>query len=257
MQAFIDWFLSLFGVSNMPVFEKQANTPVFEKQEESMSSVDIANYLREKLPNMHAQYADAYAQAALNHQTIYLKPIEFALLHAGVIDRESKAGALLRPRGSGGTGDPTPRWYTSGREPPWASELNLFTGNVRSGYDENREDGFREEDTQVEVRPPAYAGASVAGWGYGLGQIDFASNREWLDANNWKDPYINLDKSAGILSDGIERFGDIRLGVVAYNAGYNHAYGSGDPDRYTTGKNYSKDVISRANAFGFDKLRVV
>ena len=97
----------------MPVFEKQANTPVFEKQEESMSSVDIANYLRDKLPPMHAQYADAYAQAALNHQTIYLKPIEFALLHAGVIDRESKAGGLLRPRGPGGTGlsYPDPRLH--------------------------------------------------------------------------------------------------------------------------------------------------
>src|SRR6267378_3498740 len=109
MQSFIDWFLSLFGVSN--------DMPVFEKQEESMSSVDIANYLRDKLPPMHAQYADAYAQAALNHQTIYLKPIEFALLHAGVIDRESKAGGLLRPRGPGGTGDPTPRWFVNGREP--------------------------------------------------------------------------------------------------------------------------------------------
>lgn len=210
---------------------------------------NLGDYLASNLPSRLAQFSDAFAQAANARATLGMSPQDFALLHAGVIDRESfyaGGGWALRPRGPDGTGDPSPRWYDEEAIPNWASELGLLTGNVRMDDEGN---------SQVEVRPPAFAGASVPGWGYGLGQIDFVSWKDWLAANNWKDPYVNLDKSAEILAKALDDTGSVRYGVAGYNANLANVLSAKrrnlDPDIYTTGKNYSKDVIARAVNFGF------
>jgi len=243
--------LLALGIGRNPVLPKQDAS----MEDSDMTSNQVADKLRDELPSGHVQFADAYAQAAFAHAPVQLKPYDFALIHAAIIDRESGAGIFLRPRGPEGVGDFKTRWYNEDSVPNWASELNLYTGNVRVKT-ETYEDGSVEQVNQIEVSPPAYAGAEVSGWGYGLGQIDFVSWRQWLDTHDWKDPFVNLNKSAEILSNGINRLGDIRYGIASYNAGLNHNYGIGDPDRFTTSGNYSRDVLARANRFGFTKITV-
>lgn len=218
-----------------------------------MDANALANYLRESLPNRHAQFADAYAQAAGARAPVgplSVSVSDFALLQAGLIDRESfykgSGGWALRPRGPQGTGDPATRWMDASNFPDWVTDLGLLTGNIRTDADT----GYQE----AEVAPPQWAGAEVPGWGYGLGQIDFATWKDWLASNDWKDPFVNLDKSADILSGYCVQLGTLRLGVAAYNAGVDRVYRNrSNPDVVTSGGDYSADVIARASGFGFSR----
>lgn len=212
-----------------------------------------------KLPSRHAAYATAYAEAAQVNRTSLLSSLEFALIHAALVDRESftKDGYwALRPPGPSGVGDPSNRWYNDDAIPEAVEPLieALFTGRSRKD---------KHGKTQLEVRPPKWADATYPGWGYGLGQIDFAApkkfegltNKDWLAKYDWKNPRFNLMRSAAILLDSLVHFNDIRMGVAGYNARFD-LVDLKDPDKFTTGHDYSEDVLTRATRFGLDRKLV-
>lgn len=97
------------------------------------------------------------------------------------------------------------------------------------------------------------------GHGHGLGQIDDRSYPVWCERGLWKDPQEALRMSAAVLQEKIRQISPsvpandrLRVGLVAYNAGAHHAvhdYFAGEPDRHTTGRDYSKDVLKRSGVF--------
>jgi hypothetical protein len=130
--------------------------------------------------------------------------------------RESAWGLTLKPKGPSGTGD----WgRRNGQMPP---------------------DGL--------------------GWGRGLMQIDYAAH-EFARTGNWRDPHDNIFYGCEELSSDIEFFAKaaypnvdpVRAGVAAYNCGRGNvvkAINAGqDVDQYTTGHDYSRDVVRRADWF--------
>jgi len=142
----------------------------------------------------------------------------------GIGSRESHWGKILRPAGPGGTGDFAKRSYpTRYREGPLPS------------------DG--------------------GGFGRGLMQIDFDSH-EFARSGNWKDPKANILYGAEVLSSSLEFLKGktnlegkdlLRAALAGYNAGPGNAlsaYRDGrDIDFYTSGRDYSKDVLNRAGFF--------
>jgi hypothetical protein len=143
---------------------------------------------------------------------------------AAIISRESQWGIALHPPGPAGTGDFAERKNRK----PW-----------RPG-----------------PKPP-----DGKGFGRGLMQVDFDSH-EFARKGNWWDPLQNIDYGCGVLSDMIKYLGPriiengeklLRAAIAAYNCGPGNvrkAVRSGfDVDFYTTGKNYSKDILERADFF--------
>jgi hypothetical protein len=113
------------------------------------------------------------------------------------------------------------------------------------------------------------------GHGHGLMQIDDRSFPRFTASDDWKDPQLNIDKGASVLR---EKWDDYqthtgkkvqvsnqaflvpklagasaqRIVIASYNAGRGAWRGAalkGDPDRYTTGHDYSEDVMARASVF--------
>ncbi len=136
---------------------------------------------------------------------------------AGVGSRESHWGLILKPPGPAGTGDHTPR---SGQMPP---------------------DG--------------------GGWGRGLMQIDYKYH-EFARTGNWQDPRDNILYGVKVLADSRRFFKRktnlqgvdlLRAALAGYNAGPTNtlrAIRDGrDIDFYTTGRDYSKNVLDRAGWF--------
>jgi hypothetical protein len=145
---------------------------------------------------------------------------------AGIGSRESGWGLSLIPPGSGpaGTGDftarPTPKPFRSGSRPP---------------------DG--------------------AGFGRGLMQIDYDAH-EFARTGNWKDPRANILYGAQVLRDCRQFIGAraslsastlLRASLAGFNAGPQSAWTALrlelDIDFFTTGRDYSKDVLNRAGWF--------
>jgi len=218
---------------------------------DSEDDVNLIETVGDSLPQRHSQFATAYVKAARKWAPVDMNYLDYSLILAAIIDRESYAGYYLKPKGPEGTGDPTPRYFRADRIPEQIDSLqdaSLYTGNTKEDADGN---------TLVEIRPPAWAGAQVAGWGYGLGQIDFMSFKDWLASNNWKDPIINIRKSGEIFSKNLSSLnGDVRRAIAAYNAGVGRISKvdpEDDPDRFTTGGDYSSDVIARAQSFGLTR----
>lgn len=114
------------------------------------------------------------------------------------------------------------------------------------------------------------------GHGYGLMQIDVRSYGEWTASGAWHHPDQVIEKGAQVLDqkmcqahNGVGRLitvggysftgatfrsatDAIRVAVAAYNAGLwaYYCFSKGeDPDRLTTGHNYSKDVLARQAEF--------
>jgi len=114
------------------------------------------------------------------------------------------------------------------------------------------------------------------GHGYGIMQIDDRSYPDWCNSGQWKDVNACIQKGALVLDEKREtirsgqgsrlRVGDktfvgkpgltagelLQTAVAAYNSGL-WAYYSlttfGDPDRRTTGRDYSVDTLTRAEIF--------
>ncbi len=143
---------------------------------------------------------------------------------AGIGSRESHWGLSLRPPGPGGTGDFTER---------------RFPTRFRSGS-----------------HPP-----DSAGFGRGLMQIDY-DYHEFARIGKWKDPKENILYGAKILHDS-KRFFErktnlrgldlLRAAIASYNSGPRRVLMAIrrklDFDYYTTGGDYSADVLNRAGFF--------
>lgn len=125
------------------------------------------------------------------------------------------------------------------------------------------------------------------GWGRGIMQIDYGSERGWLSMNNWRDPYTNIKKAAQIfkakldylkatpktptvavtgdeatrrgVASGVYRdprplSGDLlfRAALAAYNTGELNALRSVAvgvaPDKTTYGGNYGSTLLPRIAA---------
>lgn len=143
----------------------------------------------------------------------------------GIGSRESAWGLALSPQGPEGTGDYARRT----RIRPW-----------RQGY-----------------YPP-----DQGGFGRGLMQIDYDWH-EFARGDDWRDATKNLLYAAGVLADAekaihhrMPHLGQqqrLRATLAAYNCGPGNvltALRTGrDVDYFTTGRDYSRDVLSRAAWF--------
>lgn len=141
----------------------------------------------------------------------------------GIGSRESGWGLYLRPKGPAGSGDflprPTPKPWRRGRTP---------------------DDGH--------------------GFGRGLMQIDYDAH-EFARTGDWTDPAANIRYGANVLQDNLRYFRNrdipsdrvLACAIAAYNCGPRNvliAVKSGRPiDYFTTGRDYSADVFSRAGWF--------
>jgi len=97
-----------------------------------------------------------------------------------------------------------------------------------------------------------------SGHGHGWMQIDDRSFGGWLKSAAWWIPKVNVEQGAKVLKEKIKQVMNygapadlaLQIGLAGYNQG---AWGAwqdykkyGDPDKTTTGRNYSKDVFKRA-----------
>lgn len=142
----------------------------------------------------------------------------------GIGSRESHWGLILRPAGPAGTGDFTER---------------RFPARFRQG-----------------PLPP-----DGGGFGRGLMQIDFDA-QEFARTGNWRDPKENISYGCQVLAESrdlIQRKTNLkgrdllRAALAGYNAGPGNALTAirdgRDVDFFTTGRNYSSDVLNRAGFF--------
>ncbi len=173
-------------------------------------------------PHMRAQFAeamkyhDAIARAA---EAGRLDP----LIICGLGSRESGWGLLLHPPGPGGCGDFKPR---------------SFPTRFRQG-----------------ALPPE------GGFGRGLMQIDFDAF-EFARTGPWRDPAENIAFACRLLASNLALVARkapftgsdaLRAALAAYNCGCGNLLRAlrqaRDPDFYTTGRNYSAEVLNRAGFF--------
>lgn len=101
------------------------------------------------------------------------------------------------------------------------------------------------------------------GHGFSLMQIDNRSFPQWCASGAWRDVHQAVDKGAQVLQNKQQElsqyhtFADptdlLRCSIAAYNCGAHAALQSflidGNPDRHTTGGDYSADVFQRAVIF--------
>jgi hypothetical protein len=143
---------------------------------------------------------------------------------AGIGSRESHWGLALRPPGPDGTGDFTPR---------------RFPAQHRDGS-----------------MPP-----DGLGFGRGLMQIDFDFH-EFARTGNWRDPEKNIMYGVKLLHDFRKLIAHrteltdlelLRAAIASYNAGPGRVLRAIrlklDIDHFTSGGDYSRDVLSRAGFF--------
>lgn len=90
-----------------------------------------------------------------------------------------------------------------------------------------------------------------AGNGWGLSQIDRRFHPAFTSSHDPRDHRAVIEYGARLLREETDRFTTVREGLVAYNAGPDaviDAQAQGlDVDAFTTGGDYSRDVLSRAN----------
>ncbi len=142
----------------------------------------------------------------------------------GIGSRESQWGLSLKPPGPDGTGDFVKRH---------------FPARYRDG-----------------PLPP-----DGGGFGRGLMQIDY-DYHEFARIGNWKDPKANIFYGAKILRDfrrylerkmNLRGLNLLRAAIASYNTGTHRVltatWKALDFDFYTTGADYSIDVLNRAGFF--------
>jgi hypothetical protein len=120
------------------------------------------------------------------------------------------------------------------------------------------------------VQPPPHGRLGDYGNGHGPGQIDRGSYAEWC--KDWRagllTPEDGIDKAAEVLADKLVKVTALtakmkkkptpdellRAACAAYNTGEvrasNCLIDGKDVDRYTTGRDYSADVLIRAKILG-------
>jgi hypothetical protein len=143
---------------------------------------------------------------------------------AGLGSRQSRWGLALKPRGAAGSIDWMPRPFTQ----PW------------------RQDPL----------PP-----DGQGFGRGLLRIDY-DMCGFARTGDWRDPAANIRQGCTLLTDAkavlrrrtvLHGRALLRAALAAYNCGIDnvlHAVRQGyDLDFYTSGRDYSRDVVNRAGFF--------
>lgn len=107
----------------------------------------------------------------------------------------------------------------------------------------------RESAGGRTLNPRGPAGVGDFGHGRGLMQIDDRAHPEFTTGEEWKDPQANITYGSKLLRSLYDAGGgDLRAAIAAYNAGP-RALTLTDPDVITTGRNYSADVLARADSF--------
>jgi hypothetical protein len=144
-------------------------------------------------------------------------------LIGGIGSRESNWGLILKPKGPAGTGDFIKRGPRGDRTRPL---------------------------------PP-----DGGGFGRGLMQVDYDAH-PFAQGEDWKDPGKNIMYGCKVLADsrafiqrktGLQGKELLRAALAAYNCGPGNALAAIrdalDVDFYTAGRDYSRDVLSRAGWF--------
>ena len=190
---------------------------------------DLSTVFPTTFPGNHAALLAQFAQANTKYKAFIddaAKQFGFQpSVIGGIGSRESQWGLDLKPAGAGpaGTGDFAPR---------------RFPTRFRTG-----------------PLPPE------GGFGRGLMQIDFDAF-EFARTGNWKDPAANIRFGCQVLAEShdfiqrkahLEGRALLRAAIAGYNAGPGNAlraFRDGhDIDFFTTGRDYSKDVLNRAGFF--------
>lgn len=136
------------------------------------------------------------------------------------------------------------------RESGWGYFLNPSRDPTGTGDKHPRKNKTRFRNDSL---PP-----DGGGFGRGLMQIDFDAH-EFARSENWKDPKKNICYGCSVLrsfSNYIKRtfpnmseHDQFRASIASYNCGPGNVAKAInkrlDPDSYTTGKDYSKDVLER------------
>jgi len=102
------------------------------------------------------------------------------------------------------------------------------------------------------------------GHGHGIFQIDDRTWGDWINSNNWQDPYTNGIQGMAILTQngqGIYQAVDPTVALATTIASYNtgpanaeNGAAAGNPDQHTTGGDYSQRVIAAADSLGVGSL---
>jgi hypothetical protein len=139
--------------------------------------------------------------------------------------------------------------------------------------------GIASRETEMQNIKGDYDKTGMA-HGYGIMQIDIGSYSDFIKSGDWADPKKNIMKGAEVLNEkrrfieehvgkkvsfkshekiitfiGLSLTSDglLRTAVASYNNGVWPFYAVsvyGDPDLFTTGRDYSCDVVNRTEAFG-------
>jgi Putative peptidoglycan binding domain/Transglycosylase SLT domain len=190
---------------------------------------DLSTVFPTTFPGNHAALLTQFTEANTDYRAFIDEAAkQFGFQPAvigGIGSRESQWGLDLKPAGAGpaGTGDFT---------------LRRFPTRFRTG-----------------PLPPE------GGFGRGLMQIDFDAF-EFARTGNWTDPAANIRFGCQVLAqsrDFIQRKAHLegrallQAAIAGYNAGPGNALRAlrdgHDIDFFTTGRDYSKDVLNRAGFF--------
>lgn len=95
-----------------------------------------------------------------------------------------------------------------------------------------------------------FGSCGATGCGMGIMQIDRRYHKDFAATTAPNDHFANVLKAASILKKNIHTFdGNLKAAIAAYNAGpgsVRSALNQGlDPDLFTTGQDYARDVLSR------------
>ena len=122
----------------------------------------------------------------------------------------------------------------------------------------------RESRFGLLLKPAGASGLGDGGHGHGLMQIDDRWHPDFCKGEAWKDPEENISYAVEkVLRPSLDyaktKLGDatiadrLLVGIAGYNCGASNAVKGfkkyNDADYYTTGKDYSMDVMARADWF--------
>lgn len=120
---------------------------------------------------------------------------------------------------------------------------------------------------ETEFNPKYLRGPGDHGHGYGPFQIDIGSYPGWIYTGSWKDMPKSAAKAVEVLAEKRTEVSNLaakrgviltpeallQVSIAAYNCGSTPAFDAyvqhGDPDRPTTGRDYSVSVLSRSQVF--------
>lgn len=169
----------------------------------------------------------------------------------------SKENSLYKPHLTEAV---TPTYYWTGYKPfadQAAAKYSWLNPSVIGGI------GSRESGWGLLLSPKGPSGTGDGGHGRGLMQIDDRFHQSFISSGRWRNPQDNityaidevlsrnydyLDRNTNLAGENL-----LRGAIAAYNAGLGNvldALSQGlDVDYYTTGQDYSWDVLNRAGWF--------